>query len=196
LGGGQGRGRTADLPIFSRTLVPTELPGRACCLETFHDGRAAKPYLRGGCVAKPDSKPDQSVADQSFWTGGLLGPMLAGLRPRLSSGCDEASHDQSRPPSSSGLGRRPFTAVARVRIPLGVPPSVSLALVGVPPSVRLRGRDQLVVIVELRAAAQEARPPPSNPGHQSLRTVLVDVHVSVRPSGPADRDWRRSRRGL
>jgi hypothetical protein len=25
--GGQGRGRTADLPIFSRTLVPTELPG-------------------------------------------------------------------------------------------------------------------------------------------------------------------------
>ncbi len=29
-GGGQGRGRTADLPIFSRTLVPTELPGRVC----------------------------------------------------------------------------------------------------------------------------------------------------------------------
>ena len=27
-GGGQGRGRTADLPIFSRMLVPTELPGR------------------------------------------------------------------------------------------------------------------------------------------------------------------------
>ena len=27
---GQGRGRTADLPIFSRTLVPTELPGRVC----------------------------------------------------------------------------------------------------------------------------------------------------------------------
>ncbi len=27
-GCGQGRGRTADLPIFSRTLVPTELPGR------------------------------------------------------------------------------------------------------------------------------------------------------------------------
>ena len=26
---GQGRGRTADLPIFSRSLVPTELPGRA-----------------------------------------------------------------------------------------------------------------------------------------------------------------------
>ena len=25
-GGGQGRGRTADLPLFRRTLVPTELP--------------------------------------------------------------------------------------------------------------------------------------------------------------------------
>ena len=28
-GGGQGRGRTADLPLFRRTLIPTELPGRA-----------------------------------------------------------------------------------------------------------------------------------------------------------------------
>jgi hypothetical protein len=27
--GGQGRGRTADLPLFRRTLIPTELPGRA-----------------------------------------------------------------------------------------------------------------------------------------------------------------------
>ena len=27
--GGQGRGRTADLPLFRRTLVPTELPDRA-----------------------------------------------------------------------------------------------------------------------------------------------------------------------
>ena len=26
---GQGRGRTGDLPLFRRTLVPTELPGRA-----------------------------------------------------------------------------------------------------------------------------------------------------------------------
>jgi hypothetical protein len=29
ISGGQGRGRTADLSIFSRSLVPTELPGRA-----------------------------------------------------------------------------------------------------------------------------------------------------------------------
>jgi hypothetical protein len=26
--GGQGRGRTADLPLFRRSLVPTELPGQ------------------------------------------------------------------------------------------------------------------------------------------------------------------------
>jgi hypothetical protein len=29
--GGQGRGRTADLPLFRRSLVPTELPGRDRC---------------------------------------------------------------------------------------------------------------------------------------------------------------------
>ena len=28
-GGGQGRGRTADLPLFRRTLIPTELPDLA-----------------------------------------------------------------------------------------------------------------------------------------------------------------------
>jgi hypothetical protein len=27
--GGQGRGRTADLPLFRRTLIPTELPDLA-----------------------------------------------------------------------------------------------------------------------------------------------------------------------
>ena len=32
----------------------------------------------------------------------------------------------TRPPSSSGLGRRPFTPVARVRIPLGVPDYAAL----------------------------------------------------------------------
>ena len=42
--GGQGRGRTVDLPIFSRTLVPTELPGRVVPDENtecrrWHSGR-------------------------------------------------------------------------------------------------------------------------------------------------------------
>jgi hypothetical protein len=29
--GGQGRDRTVDLPLFRRTLVPTELPGPCGC---------------------------------------------------------------------------------------------------------------------------------------------------------------------
>ena len=33
----------------------------------------------------------------------------------------DASSTANRPPSSSGLGHRPFTAATRVRIPLGVP---------------------------------------------------------------------------
>src|ERR1700704_326690 len=37
--GGQGRGRTADLPLFRRTLVPTELP--ALSSETPRGQRAA-----------------------------------------------------------------------------------------------------------------------------------------------------------
>ena len=41
--GGQGRGRTADLPIFSRTLVPTELPGRT----RDENGRMNRPLLLG-----------------------------------------------------------------------------------------------------------------------------------------------------
>ncbi len=87
--GGQGRGRTADLPIFSRTLVPTELPGR--CLPTT--GRLGEQNHTGA---------------------------IRGLGKRCETGiplCCPAI----RPPSSSGPGPRPFTAVARVRIPLGVP---------------------------------------------------------------------------
>ena len=37
---GQGRDRTVDLPIFSRTLVPTELPGQtkpATAMKSFAD---------------------------------------------------------------------------------------------------------------------------------------------------------------
>ena len=35
---GQGRGRTADLPLFRRSLVPTELPGRGRCRSTGRRG--------------------------------------------------------------------------------------------------------------------------------------------------------------
>ena len=58
-GCGQGRGRTADLPIFSRTLVPTELPGRACalrcdltCANNAPDRSGAGPlYLKRACLS-------------------------------------------------------------------------------------------------------------------------------------------------
>ena len=86
--GGQGRGRTADLPIFSRTLVPTELPGR-CPPAGVH--RASRTI------------PEQTGAHENGVRGGV--PYAF---PRF------------WPPSSSGPGPRPFTAVARVRIPLGV----------------------------------------------------------------------------
>src|SRR6478609_2018000 len=33
-GGGQGRGRTGDLSLFRRTLLPAELPGLARCTRT------------------------------------------------------------------------------------------------------------------------------------------------------------------
>src|SRR5262245_7592921 len=40
--GGQGRGRTADLPLFRRTLIPTELPDLALAR-----GRWARAVLTG-----------------------------------------------------------------------------------------------------------------------------------------------------
>ena len=43
-GCGQGRGRTADLPIFSRSLVPTELPGRAVEDATRRPGSAPNQF--------------------------------------------------------------------------------------------------------------------------------------------------------
>ena len=52
--GGQGRGRTADLPIFSRTLVPTELPGRG---RTPHPRSARAPYRSVSCWPKPAASP-------------------------------------------------------------------------------------------------------------------------------------------
>jgi hypothetical protein len=101
--GGQGRGRTADLPIFSRTLVPTELPGRG-----YAPDHGARVHLTGAVPGRRNRRSRQSMA----LTGSVTPPGAPYADGR------SRSH---RPPSSSGLGRRPFTAVARVRIPLGVP---------------------------------------------------------------------------
>ena len=65
--GGQGRGRTADLPIFSRTLVPTELPGRAArdrgpAGGAHHTGAICAPRNRcRGRAAKGFGRPSARV---------------------------------------------------------------------------------------------------------------------------------------
>src|ERR1700729_2294543 len=45
--GGQGRGRTADLPLFRRTLVPTELPDRAGTTPDYGAGTETEAVLTG-----------------------------------------------------------------------------------------------------------------------------------------------------
>src|SRR3954447_18662715 len=57
---GQGRGRTADLPLFRRTLVPTELPARADeTLQQRHGGagigRSGPLLVPGGRWRRADS---------------------------------------------------------------------------------------------------------------------------------------------
>lgn len=84
---GQGRGRTADLSLFRRSLVPTELPARA-----------SAPYNRG------------AGASESTCFAAVRAAHLCWARAA-----------RRWPPSSSGPGPRPFTAVAPVRIRLGVP---------------------------------------------------------------------------
>jgi hypothetical protein len=74
---GQGRGRTADLPIFSRTLVPTELPGR--CLQDRGPSGRAEPY-------RSDPGPTKTVRDpDSLMLIRVSGPhRLAAQDPALS----------------------------------------------------------------------------------------------------------------
>ena len=58
---GQGRGRTADLPIFSRSLVPTELPGQARGM--LHERRGHRGIGRAADSVSPGG------ADRSSFTG-------------------------------------------------------------------------------------------------------------------------------
>ena len=73
-----------------------------------------KPYRRGAVPGKTATLPTTGGTAPPFGAGPPLALCWSG-----SQGVVRRVHGRW-PPSSSGLGRRPFTAVARVRIPLGV----------------------------------------------------------------------------
>src|SRR5690606_11345653 len=81
-------------------------------------------HLDHGSSLHPRAGPGTHVrARRTTWpaphrAGLLRDPPLPYARP--GSGASGTSRALGKPPSSSGLGPRPFTAVARVRIPLGV----------------------------------------------------------------------------
>ena len=83
-GGGQGRGRTVDLPIFSRTLVPTELPGRA---------------PKGAREEYPTTRHTQKMGYAVWpapWTRSLARDaslVLGDLSPQLFDEIDQLRHD-------------------------------------------------------------------------------------------------------
>jgi hypothetical protein len=97
LSGGQGRGRTADLPIFSRTLVPTELPGRVPSRETASRGLACGPDYTGRWRVHPNPGPASSAPPKGM-------PRTR----RFGSGVCRTRHEHWLPRH----GSRPLTAVA------------------------------------------------------------------------------------
>src|SRR5690349_9802119 len=69
---GQGRGRTADLPLFRRTLVPTELPARATV--TLQDRAGGPETVTGGRVGlrrRPEPAGLECNMDQD-WNDELI----------------------------------------------------------------------------------------------------------------------------
>ena len=82
-GGGQGRGRTADLPLFRRTLVPTELPGRTVPVTRSQPGHRTAPVSRG------DAKPYRTAFGPANAGRPAQGPQLrgGGSGRAASSGC-------------------------------------------------------------------------------------------------------------
>ena len=189
------------------------VPGLGPRRRPHADRRSVRPVRRG--PARPHHpRPDR---------GGPLRhradpePLTAGGRPRTRGrwpGRSELAGSPAppyavgavRPPSSSGLGRRPFTAVARVRIPLGVRPSGDvLARLGdaaarwvrVPPLRQHRCSEQPGPVAQLVSA------PPCHGGGrgfesrrgrqtQTLRITVRGVRALLRRLGRPT-DARRSR---
>jgi hypothetical protein len=69
-----------------------------------------------GCGFPP---ADLGVCGGTLWRTRRLSPMLGQSPTAGAKG--HGGGGRHRPPSSSGLGHRPFKAAARVRIPLGAP---------------------------------------------------------------------------
>src|SRR5664279_406468 len=70
---GQGRGRTADLPLFRRTLVPTELPAQAD--ETLQQSACDQAIEPGGGSRGQPSRPCGKLAPESGRTGATIRPV-------------------------------------------------------------------------------------------------------------------------
>ena len=86
ISGGQGRGRTGDLSLFRRTLLPTELPGRwvACSSPSDPDGTRTRDLRRDRAARYPTAprgqfldllaltSPGNSSGTPRFWEIGIL----------------------------------------------------------------------------------------------------------------------------
>ena len=114
--GGQGRGRTADLPIFSRTLVPTELPGRT----RDEDGRLNRPLLLGATPTglEPATSAVTGRRANQLRYGALLKALLRipnGIRTRATAvkGRGPGPLDDGDPTSTGPQGRAARSARIR-----------------------------------------------------------------------------------
>ena len=125
--GGPGRRR------LHAVLHPPPRPvGRGAHPRGHRPGRGSRPVFPGlhlpppGAGDRPGGGPSGRDRRADRRQVGL--PASSGRQV----GCRTVALPANRPPSSSGLGHRPFTAAARVRIPLGVPTRMSLIPFGVP----------------------------------------------------------------
>ena len=109
---------------------------------------------------RPARSP-QPALDGPFWN--WAGQAVCFLRPRRPRASGKA--ERGAPSSSSGPGRRPFKAVARVRIPLGAPhhPSVGWGVA--------RSCGAVGVLAALSRRRSRVQVPSGPPGISSARSI-------------------------
>src|SRR3954471_15370861 len=103
-GGGQGRGRTGDLPLFRRTLVPTELPGRAA--EGCPLANVRRPGRRGQQCSGRSSPPSHADGRQPVADRSVGGGLNAVVRIKRATVCSGSVADRPAPPSRRVASRR------------------------------------------------------------------------------------------